>query len=369
MKIKQINLYVISMPLKTPFSTHLQTVKDREGIIVEVIDKDGYKGYGEAVAFTTPWYTEETVKTCLHMLSDFLIPLLQKSVISHPDETYELFKLVRRNHMAKASLETALWDLYAKQKGQSLSFLLGGTLSHIPAGAVVGTNIIKEAILQMEKYVDEGYQRIKLKINPSNDYEFLSEIRRHFPETPIMADANSAYTLQDRDQLRALDDFQLLMIEQPLSVDDILEHSKLQKYIKTPVCLDESIHSFDDVKNAIEHESCRVINIKIGRVGGLKQAKDIYEICLENNISVWVGGMLEFGVSRAHNIALASLSGFQIPGDISASARYWEEDITFPEVKVEEGYIKVPTKLGIGFNVNERRILKVLLEKKVFPFK
>jgi o-succinylbenzoate synthase len=369
MNIKQINLYVISMPLKTPFSTHLQTVKDREGIIVEVIDKDGYRGYGEAVAFTSPWYTEETVKTCLHMLTDFLIPLLQKSVISHPEETYELFKPIRRNHMAKAALETALWDLYAKQKGHSLSFLLGGSLQRIPAGAVVGTNNIKDALLQMEKYVDEGYKRIKLKINPTNDYEFLTEIRRHFPEISIMADANSAYTLQDVDQLKALDDFQLLMIEQPLAVDDILEHSKLQKFIKTPICLDESIHSYDDVKNAIEHESCKVINIKIGRVGGLKQAKAIYEICLENNISVWVGGMLEFGVSRAHNIALASLSGFQIPGDISASDRYWEEDITNPKVKVEDGYITVPKKSGIGFNINEKRILQVLVEKKVFRIK
>ncbi|MFD2446526.1 o-succinylbenzoate synthase [Bacillus sp. CGMCC 1.16607] len=368
MNIKEISLSVISMPLKFPFSSHLQTVSEREAIIVEVSDRDGLKGYGEAVAFSSPWYTEETVKTCYHMLVDFLIPLLQKAKISHPEQVSHLFEPIRRNQMAKASLETAIWDLYAKQKGKSLTTILGGNRKEIPSGAVVGSQSIKEALLQMEKYVAEGYKRIKLKINPPNDYEFLSEIRRQFPDVPILADANSAYTLQDLDRLKALDDFQLLMIEQPLAHDDFLDHAKLQKEVKTPICLDESIYSYDDVKRAIEQESCQVINIKIGRVGGLKNAKDIYDLCLKNGIDIWVGGMLEFGVSRAHNIALASLPGFHIPGDISASSRYWEEDITYPEVIVEKGNIAVPIEPGIGFQINERRLNEVLIEKRKFQF-
>lgn len=366
MRMKQINLYVISMPLKSPFSTHLHTVTDREGIIVEVVDQDGIKGYGEAVAFSSPWYTEETVKTCYHMLKDFLIPLIQKTTIKHPEEISKLLQPLRRNQMAKASIETAVWDLYAKQKGQSLSTLLGGTKRQIPAGAVVGTQSIKEALSQIEKYVKVGYSRIKIKINPPTDYEFISEIRRQYPDLPLMADANSAYTLRDIDRLKALDDFQLLMIEQPLAHDDILEHAVLQKQLTTPICLDESIYSYDDVKTAIQLKSCQVINIKIGRVGGIKSAKDIYDLCVQHQIKVWVGGMLEFGVSRAHNIAFASLPEFIIPGDISASDRYWEKDIVIPEVEVNSGMINVPTGPGIGFQLNENRLNEVLLEKCSF---
>lgn len=368
MRIKHINLYTISMPLKTPFYTHLQNVSEREGILIEIIDQDGVKGYGEAVAFSSPWYTEETIKTCYHMLIDFLIPLLKKSTIQHPDEALSLFTLVRRNHMAKASLETALWDLYAKQQGVSLASLLGGSQSQIPAGAVVGARSIKEALKQIEKFALEGYKRVKLKINPENDYEFLSEVRKNFPTISLLADANSAYRLQDIDQLKALDEFNLVMIEQPLGHDDIREHAKLQKEIHTPICLDESIHSLEDVKSAIELKSCQIINIKISRVGGLKAAKDIYELCLANDIKVWVGGMIEFGISRAHNIAFASLPGFSIPGDISASSRYWEEDVVIPEIKVEKGYINVPAGPGIGFILNEKRIENVLLKKITISF-
>jgi o-succinylbenzoate synthase len=366
LNLKEINLYVISMPLKTPFQTHLQTVEERKSIIIEVVDKDGQKGYGEAVAFSSPWYTEETVETVLHMLSDFLIPLVLHSELSHPDFVSDLFKPLRRNNMAKASIETALWDLYAKQNGEPLADVLGGVRRKIPAGAVVAANSITAALQQMEMYLEAGYQRIKLKINPADDYVFLKEIRRHFPTAPIMADANSGYTLKDIGKLQALDEFNLLMIEQPLGVDDIFEHSKLQKQLNTPVCLDESIHSIEEVKTSIELGSCRVINIKIGRVGGLKPAMDIYRVCQEHNIEVWVGGMLEFGVSRAFNIAFASLPNFHIPGDISATSRYWQEDITTPEVIVEQGFINVPTTPGIGFHINEKRLNEVTLFQKSF---
>jgi o-succinylbenzoate synthase len=368
MRIKQINLYTISMPLKTPFYTHLQNVSEREAIIVELIDQDGVKGYGEAVAFSSPWYTEETIKTCYHMMVDFLIPMLKKSAIQHPKEAWSLFTPVRRNHMAKASLETALWDLYAKQQGVALASLIGGSQSQIPAGAVVGASSIKDALKQIERFALEGYKRVKLKIKPENDYEFLSEVRKNFPTIPLLADANSAYTLQDINQLKALDDFHLMMIEQPLGFDDIREHAKLQKELKTPVCLDESIHSLEDVKSAIEQKSCQIINIKISRVGGLKAAKDIYDLCLAHDIKVWVGGMIEFGISKAHNIAFASLPGFSIPGDISSSSRYWEEDVVTPEIKVEKGHIHVPTTPGIGFTLNGKRLEKVLLHKNSFSF-
>lgn len=368
MKISSIQLYVIEMPLKVPFVTHLGEVEQRRGIIVEIIDKDGLSGFGEGVAFSTPWYTEETVETSLHVITEFLIPLLQKHPLGHPAEASSLFRAIRRNHMAKSALETALWDLYAKQKGKSLAELLGGTQEKIPSGVVVAADSLPAALSQIENYLAEGYQRMKVKIGPKQDLSFLAEIRRVYPDLPIMADANSAYTLKDIDRLKALDEFGLLMIEQPLAHDDIMEHALLQKEIQTPICLDESIVTFDDARKAIEFGSCRVINIKVGRVGGLYEARRIHNYCFEKGISVWCGGMIEFGISRAHNIALASLPGFTIPGDISASNRFWEEDIITPEVLVENGYIHVPTGAGIGFDLNRKRLKETMVREKDFAF-
>jgi O-succinylbenzoate synthase len=368
MKISSIQLYCLQMPLKTPFITHLGVVKDRKGIIVEVIDGDGLSGFGEGVAFSTPWYTEETVETCLHMLGDFLIPLLQKHPIQHPEDAAQLFKTIRRNNMAKAALETALWDLFAKSHSVPLSKMLGGTQEKIPSGVVVATDSTAKALKQIEKYLAEGYQRIKVKINPNQDYTFISEIRRNYPDLPIMADANSSYTLKDIDRIKALDEFNLLMIEQPLAHDDIIEHALLQKEINTPICLDESIVTFEDARKAVEFGSCKVINIKVGRVGGLSEAIRIHDYCYDSGIPVWCGGMIEFGISRAHNIALASLPGFTIAGDISASNRFWDEDIITPEVTVENGFINVPMEAGIGFKLNKKRFQETLLAKKSFPF-
>ncbi|GHH97382.1 o-succinylbenzoate synthase [Neobacillus kokaensis] len=368
MNIANIELYVIEMSLKSPFITHLGAVRNREGIIVKIRDKDGVCGYGEGVAFSTPWYTEETVKTSMHMLTDVLIPLLQKHSIKHPEEAAALFQSIRRNHMAKAAIETALWDLYAKGQKQSLAGIIGGTREVIASGVVVATNSIKNALKEIEGYIEEGYQRIKVKINPQQDYEFLSAIRTYYPILPIMADANSAYTLKDLDRLRALDELNLMMIEQPLSPNDIIEHAALQKEIQTPICLDESIVTFEDAKNAVQMGSCQVINIKTGRVGGLTEAKRIHDYCLQHNIPVWCGGMIEFGISRAHNIALASLPGFSIPGDISASSRFWEEDIISPEVTVKNGVIRVPDGSGIGFSINQKRLKETTIFKKEFLF-
>lgn len=368
MNISAVELFVLQMPLKSPFITHLGEVKDREGIIVKVTDKDGISGYGEGVAFSSPWYTEETVQTSLHMLTDFLIPLLQESPISHPAEVSTRFQSIRRNNMAKAAIETAIWDLYAKSCAKPLAELIGGTRREIASGVVVATDSTSKALKQIEGYLEEGYQRIKVKINPAQDYSFLAEIRRYYPDLAIMADANSAYTLKEIDRLKALDELNLMMIEQPLAHDDIIEHAILQKEINTPICLDESIVTFEDARKAVEFGSCKIINIKIGRVGGLNVAKRIHDYCYEKGIPVWCGGMIEFGISRAHNIALASLPGFTIPGDISASNRFWEEDVISPEVRVKNGYVAVPITPGIGFTINEKRLQETLLTKRSFSF-
>ncbi|MCM3587984.1 o-succinylbenzoate synthase [Mesobacillus maritimus] len=368
MEIKSVKLSVIKMPLKAPFTTHLGTVVERESIIVEVNGMDGHQGYGEGVAFSSPWYTEETVQTSYHMLKDFLIPYLKENPIAHPAEVTEKFRVFRRNQMAKAALETALWDLYARQENRSLSNVLGGTVDKIPSGVVVATKSLQETIQQIETYLATGYRRVKVKISPKNDIQLVSELRKRFPDLELMADANSAYTLKDIDRLKALDEYGLLMIEQPLAYDDIIEHSVIQNQIKTPICLDESIVTFEDVYKAIELKSCQVINIKIGRVGGLKTAIKIHDYCKEKGIPVWCGGMIEFGISRAHNIALASLPGFTIPGDISGSDRYWEEDVIEPEIIVENGMIAVPTLNGIGFKINKKRMQEVTVFEEYFPF-
>jgi o-succinylbenzoate synthase len=366
--IAKVELFVISMPLKSPFITHLGEVREREGIIIKITDKDGVAGFGEGVAFSSPWYTEETVKTSLHMLEDFLIPLLQKHPLQHPEEAAALFRSIKRNGMAKAGLEMALWDLYAKRQGLSLSKLIGGTQEAIASGVVVAADTIPNALRQIDGYIKDGYQRIKVKISPNHDYDLLSEIRRQYPKLPIMADANSAYSLKDIERLKALDEFNLLMIEQPLAHDDLIEHAILQEKLVTPICLDESIVTFEDARKAIEIDSCRVINIKIGRVGGIYEAKRIHDYCYNRGIPVWCGGMIEFGISRAHNIALASLPGFTIPGDISSSNRFWDQDIISPEVMVKNGFVSVPEGPGIGFELNEKRLQQVLLAKKTFTF-
>lgn len=365
-KIKKVILHLITQTLKTPFITSIGQVKERESILVEVIDKDGYTGWGEVVAFSTPWYTEETISTSLHLLKDLLIPLTIKQNINHPDDLQELFKKIKRNNMAKASLETAIWDLYAKRENQSLSEALGGTRKEIDCGVVVGISSTSSMIEQINNYVQEGYKRFKIKISPKQDIMIIDEIKSHFPSLPLMADANSSYTLKDTDRLKELDQFNLLMIEQPLGADDIIDHAKLQEKINTPICLDESISNLEDARWAIELGSCKVINIKPGRVGGLTESIKIHNLCQENKIPVWCGGMLETSISRAHNIALASLPNFKIPGDISSSSRYWDHDIVYPAIKAEKGKMTVPTKDGIGFQVNRENIKK--LRKSIMVF-
>lgn len=366
MKIKSVTLHFIAMDLLTPFVTSYGTVQKRDMILVEAENTDGVIGWGEVVAFATPWYTEETIQTCFHMLDQFLIPALFKQPIEHPEDLQAVFTPIKRNHMAKAAIDCAVWDMFSKAQGKPLTTVIGGTRDKIEAGVVIGIDEIPNMLGNIERHLKEGYKRFKIKIKPGYDYELIRQIRKEYPSIPLMADANSAYTLQDIEHLRRLDEFQLMMIEQPLDSDDIVDHAKLQREIATPICLDESIVSYEDTRKALELGSCQIVNVKIGRVGGLTEAKRIHDLCVDQEVDLWVGGMLESGVSRAHNIALASLPGFTIPGDISASSRYWERDVIIPEVIVEEGYINVPSECGIGFVINRDFLNKVTYETRTY---
>ena len=367
--IKKINLRKLKMQLRNPFSTSFGSMNDREFFITEVADGEGNYGYGESVAFKEPWYTEETVQTNEHIMTDFLINILKDNNLTHPKDVNKLFGSIRRNNMAKSALEGAIWDLYAKRKNISLAQALGGTQKTIDVGISIGIKTsIDELLNVIEQALTDGYKRIKIKVKPGWDVNVLKEVRQHYPDIPLMVDANSAYTLKDLEHLRKFDEYRLMMIEQPLAHDDIVDHAKLQKVIETPICLDESIHSFDDARKAIALGSCKIINIKIGRVGGLSESKRIHDYCQANNIAVWCGGMLESGVGRAHNIALTSLPQFTLPGDTAGSANYWHEDIVKPEVIVQNGTIQVPDKPGIGYELNEEVLEKYTIDTKSFIF-
>lgn len=357
MKIKQVILRHLQMDLIAPFTTSFGTFVDKEFILVEVKNEEGLSGWAESVAFGAPWYNEETIKTNWSMLEDFLIPIVLEKEINHPSEVNDLFSHIRKNNMAKSAIEGAIWDLYAKEVNQPLSVALGGKLEKIDVGISIGIQkTIPDLLKKIENGLKGGYKRIKIKIQPGWDVDVIREVRKQYPDVPIMADANSAYRLKDVELLKQLDEFDLMMIEQPLSSDDIVDHATLQKQLITPICLDESIHSVEDARKALELGSCKIINIKIGRVGGLTEAKKIHDLCEENNIPVWCGGMLESGVGRAHNIALTTLSNFTMPGDTAASANYWYKDLIEPEVTVEDGVITVPTTAGIGYEVNYRTV-------------
>lgn len=367
MKLVEVVLYEVEMTMKTPFTTSLGTMQNKKFIVLEAKDESGKIGWGEGVAFEEPSYTEETFKTSLHMLEDFLIPRLLGVEIQHPDDVYEIFRPIRRNQMAKAAIEGAVWEIYAQQQEMSLAQAIGGERQKIEVGISIGLQPTDEQLITtIQRFLDEGYKRIKVKIKPGKDIELLRTIRRAFPDVPLMADANSSYTLQDIALLKQLDEFNLMMIEQPLAYDDFIDHAALQKQISTPICLDESITSLEDARKAIQLGSCGVINIKIARVGGISEAKRIHDYCAEKNIPVWCGGMLEAGIGRAQNVALTSLANFSMPGDTAASSRYWDEDLITPEVTVEDGYIHVPTTVGLGYEVNRKTLEKYTVNKRVF---
>ena len=365
--IKEVMIRHLKMQLNSPFSTSFGTITDKEFLLLEVKDELGRIGWGESVAFVAPWYTEETLKTTWHMLEDFLIPLILNKEIKHPDEVGRLFATVRKNYMAKSAIEGAVWDLYAQSKNQSLTEALGGKKDKIEVGISIGIQpTIEQQIAVVNQAIKDGYKRIKVKIKPGWDVNVIRALREEFPNLPMMADANSAYTLNDVDLLKELDKYNLMMIEQPLAHDDIIDHAILQKQIKTPICLDESIQSLEDARKAIELGSCKIINIKIGRVGGISEAKRIHDYCEDKGIPVWCGGMLESGIGRAQNIALTTLSNFTLPGDTAGSSHYWKRDIIQPEVIVEDGYINVPKKSGIGYEPDLEAIHHYTVSSKVY---
>ncbi|EGO63363.1 o-succinylbenzoate synthase [Acetonema longum] len=351
MKITKVVLRKMKMDLKVPFVVSFGALKDKHFMAVEVHTKD-HVGYGDCSAFSHPYYNEETISTAWHIIQDFLVPLLfSKEEISRPEEVSELFSHIRRNKMAKAALDCAIWDLYAKENNISVARALGGTRDKIETGISIGIQESPDDLVRVvENFMGEGYRRVKVKIEPGRDIKYLEAVRKRFGNIMLMADANSAYTLKDIDLFKELDHLDLIMIEQPLSHDDIVDHAKLQGALKTRICLDESIHSVDDARHAIELGSARTINIKVARVGGLTEARKIHDLCASHDIPVWCGGMLDTGIARAHNVAIASLPNYRFPGDVPASDRYWHQDVISPAMTIDRNaMIQVPDKPGIGF--------------------
>ena len=353
LKIDGVELRLIRLPLLEPFETSFGKIDSRL-IFLVCLQAGGLQGWGEVVASEEPLYSYETVRTALHVIEDFFGPALLTEPIKDLDDLARRLSPFRGHNMAKAGLELAYMDLLARMNQQSLSALIGGERERVAVGVSLGIQPTLSKLLQrVEKYLSLGYQRIKLKIKPGWDIDVVDEVRRRHPDILLSVDANSAYTLEDRDHLKKLDDFDLLMIEQPLQNDDLVDHARLQKLMNTPLCLDESIISERHARMALDLESCRIINIKVGRVGGYSQVLGIHDLCVSRQVPVWCGGMLESGIGRAHNIALASLKGFTLPGDISASSRYFERDIITPGVVVDgDGTVAVPGGPGLGFEVD-----------------
>jgi o-succinylbenzoate synthase len=367
MYIERVTLREIQIRLKTPFEVSFGKIWERRIVLVEVLS-EGLAGWGEVTAGEGPFYNPETTDTCWLVLSKFIVPLVSGITIKSPEEIPGILQWIRGHEMAKAALENALWDIEAQRQQVSLAKLLGGERAEIPCGVSIGIQDSPAALLAvMERELAAGYQRIKVKIKPQKDVAFIKSIRSRFAEVPLMVDANSAYRLDDADHLKTFDDYSLMMIEQPLSWDDIYDHSLLQAQLRTPICLDESVHNAQHARAALEMEACRIINIKLGRVGGHSEACRVEELCRTRNIPVWCGGMFETGVGRAHNIAMSSLAGFVLPGDVSASQRYWEEDIIEPEVEVTpSGTIRVPTVPGLGYAVRTKRVEQLTVRTEIF---
>lgn len=365
MRIDAIFLREIRLPLVQPFQTSFGTTTERRILLVEVRG-DGLVGWGECVAGEHPYFSDETIDTAWLVIQQELGPQLASAEPEHGGKIPGLFRLVRGHRMAKAALENAVWDLEAQIKGVSLAMLLGGSREVIDCGVSIGIQpTLERQLAEVEKELGAGYQRIKLKCKPGWDVKVFEAVRDRWPEITLSCDANSAYRLNDSDHLVSFDEFNLLMIEQPLWADDFYFHSMLQKRLETPICLDESIRNRRDALAAIEMESCRIINIKCGRVGGFSEAIAVQNAAQERGVPVWCGGMLETGIGRSHNIALSSLDNFSLPGDVSASKRYWKEDIIEPEVEVSPaGQITVPDRPGRGFEVRIDLIERLTVRKE-----
>jgi o-succinylbenzoate synthase len=366
MKIEAITLRELRMPLKHFFETSFGRTEERR-VLLLTADCEGIEGWGECVAGEGPFFSDEWVETAWATIREFLAPSLIGRNIAHAKDSAALMSRVRGHDMAKAALENALWDAEAKSTKQPLWKLLGGTRSEIDCGVSIGIQDSHEQLLEkIETELAAGYQRIKVKVKPAWDLEVLAKIRKRWPQILLSCDANSAYRPSDLAHLKKFDEFGLLMIEQPLWHGDIFHHAKLQRELKTALCLDESIHHARDAETAIELKACRIINIKVGRVGGLSEAIAVHNICQQNQIPVWCGGMLETGIGRAVNIALSTLPNFKLPGDVSASSRYWAEDITDPEIEITpRGTILVGNSAGTGYVPKTNLIEKLTVRKDV----
>jgi O-succinylbenzoate synthase len=357
MKIESLILHHIRLPLVTPFATSFGSIDHKECILVE-LHAEGLTGWGESAVEHDPGYNYETTGTAWHILKDFVAPSILGQDVADAADFHRRARGIRGHHLAKAGVEMALWDLLGKRDGKSLKEMFGGVRNKVEVGVSIGIQESAPALVRAaERYVAQGYNRLKIKIKPGRDVEDASAVRRAFPDIRLQVDANSSYTLATSEALRPLDQLDLLLIEQPLFEDDIWDHRKLQAQLKTPICLDESVVSPRHARYAIEMEACRIINIKPGRVGGLSQGLEIHEMCCAIKMPVWCGGMLETGVGRASNLAIASLPGFTLPGDVSASDRYFSRDITYERFTLNpDSTIDVPGDPGLGVTIDKEAL-------------
>ena len=363
MKIVSANLYKINLPLLSVVKTSYGEMSNKNFILVELENEAGIHGYGECSAFSIPFYTEEFRDGAYELLKKQLIPLLLKEEIKSPEQIQDLYSGIKRNNMAKSVIDNAIWDLFAQTENLSLANYIGGTKKSIQSGISIGIqNSPSKLIHIIKQALNDGYERIKVKIKPGKDYEYLKFIRQHFPSICLMADANCAYSLKDIDLFKKMDELNLLMIEQPLEPGDLIHHAKLQSGIKTPICLDESINSLSDAEAMLELGSGKIINIKVSKVGGITSAKEIQNFAMKNNIQCWCGGMYSSGVARAVDVAIATLPGYTLPNDISASNHYFSNDIISPGIELKNGNIEVPTKVGLGVNLNWKIIKKYTIQ-------
>jgi len=349
-KLVDIQLKTVGQQLKNPFKTVLQQVDERKVLVVEVTGDSGHVGYGECVAFETPWYTEETITGCHFVLEQVLVPLLANKTIENPQEVWELFGAVKGNRMAKAAVEMAVWDLFAKQQEMPLWKFVGGTGNPIPAGVVVAADPSKIAE-QVAEAAESGYLRVKIKIDPDTDPDLLKSVVAAYPGLQFFADANGSFRVQGVDRLKAFDKVGFALIEQPFGERQWTWHAQAKKELATKICLDESIACVEDVQQMIDQEAGDIVVLKMSRLGGWTETLKVVGLCQTHSIGMWVGGMIEFGVSKAHNLALASLPGISYPGDFSASRHFWEQDIIAPEIIVENGRIVLSDQPGIGYRV------------------
>ncbi|MBA2646650.1 MAG: o-succinylbenzoate synthase [Pyrinomonadaceae bacterium] len=367
MKISSIEMREIRLRLVHFFETSFGRTIERRILLVRVLDEDGAEGWGECTAGEGPFYCEEWIESAWAVTKTYLAPMVLNREVGSAAQIFDSMGRVRGNRMAKAGVETACWDLEARRLGVPLWKHLGGVHQEIPCGVSIGIqDSFDELLEKIERELAAGYQRIKIKIKPGWDANAVEAVRARFPDIALTVDANSAYTLADAPLFRAMDAHRLMLVEQPLAYDDMSDHAKLQRQIETPVCLDESIRSSDDARKAIEMNACRIINVKLGRVGGHAEARRVEQVCGAAGVPVWCGGMLESGIGRAHNIAMATLEGFTMPGDVSASARYWEEDIIEPTVTVTpHGTIVAPDRPGIGYEINGDRVKALTVRREV----